>query len=61
MTHGHHIYAKAYDVVKSTMCEYPQSDQVLTHWKCVSRCCSKCSSVNLPDPETNNQYSDTIP
>ena len=34
MPHGNHIYAKAYDMAKSTMCEYSQSDHALPHWKC---------------------------
>ena len=25
------------------------------------RCCSKCTSVNLPDQETDDQYSNTSP
>ena len=31
MPHGRHIYAKAYDMEKSTMCAYPNSDNTLTH------------------------------
>ena len=61
MPHGCHIYAKAYDMTKATMCAYPQSDHVLPHWKCVMICCAKCPSINIPDQETYDQYSDTIP
>ena len=49
MPHGRHIYAKASDMAKAKICEYPQSDHTLPHWKCVMQCCSKCPSVNLPD------------
>ena len=61
MTHGRHIYDKIYDMVKEKMCAYPQSDHVLPHWKCVLRCCAKFQSVNLPDQERDDQYSNTIP
>ena len=60
MTYGSHIYAKLYDMTKETMCAYPQSYHVLPHWKCVLQCCAKCLSVNLPDQETDDQYSNTI-
>ena len=43
------------------MCAYTQLDNALSHWKCVLRCCAKCPSVNLPDQETDYQYSDTTP
>ena len=61
MPHGRHIYAKAHDTAKATMCAYPQSDHVLTHCKCVMRCCAKCSGINLHDQETDDQYSNTSP
>ena len=35
--HGLHIYAKASDMKKATMCTYPQSNYALPHWKCVLR------------------------
>ena len=31
MPHGHHVYAKASDMAKVTMCAYPQYDHTLTH------------------------------
>ena len=43
------------------MCEYPQSDHALPHWKGVMRCCAKFPSVNLPDQETDDKNSDTSP
>ena len=61
MTHRHHIYAKAYDMEKSKMCEYSQSDNALPHWKCVLKCCDNCPCINFPDQETDNQYLDTTP
>ena len=61
MPYGRHIYAKLSDMARATICAYPQSDHALPHWKCVLRCCDKFSSVNLPDQETDDQYSDTRP
>ena len=61
MSHGSHIYSKAYDMAKATMCEYSQSDHALPHWKCGLRCCDKCPSINLPDQEIDDNYSETIP
>ena len=61
MPYGRNIYAKAYDMVNSIICEYPQSYYTLPHWKCFMRCCAKCPSINLPDQETDDQYTDTIP
>ena len=46
-------------MAKATLCAYPQSDHALPHWKCVLRCCAKCPSVNLPDQETYDPYSNT--
>ena len=53
MPHGHHIYAKASDRSKATMCTYPQSDNALPNWKCVLRCCADCPCINLPYQETD--------
>ena len=61
MPHGSHIYAKAYDVAKATMCAYPHSYHALTYWKCVLGCCAKRPSLNLPDHETDAHYPDTSP
>ena len=61
MPHGSHIYAKASDMAKATMCEYPQPYHSLPNCKCVMRCCSKCPSVNIPGQETDDQYSNTSP
>ena len=35
MPHGCHIYAKAYDIAKATMCANSQSDNLLKYWKFV--------------------------
>ena len=59
MPHGRHIYAKEYDMARAKMCVYPQLDHTLPHWKCVFQCCTKFPRVNLPDQETDYQYSDT--
>ena len=61
MPHGRNIYAKAYDMAKATMCTYPKSDHALPHWKYVLRCSAKCPCINIPDQETDNQYSETTP
>ena len=59
MPHGSRIYAKASDFEKATMCVYTQSDHALPHWKCVLQCCAKCSSINIPDQETDDKYYNT--
>ena len=35
MPYGPHIYAKASDMEKATMCAYFQSDNEMPHWKYV--------------------------
>ena len=59
MPDGHHIYAKAYDMEKATMCAYPQSDHALTHWIYELRCCAKFTCVIHLDQERYHQYSST--
>ena len=59
--HGHHICAKASDMVKAIMCTYPQSDHTLPHWKYTLWGCARCPCINIPDQETDNQYSETTP
>ena len=61
MPHGRHIYVKAYDMAKSTMFEYPQSDHALPHLKCVLKCCAKCPCVDVIDQDTDDQYFNTTP
>ena len=61
MPHGRHIYDKASDMAKDTMCTYPQSDHALPHWKCVLWCCAEFPCISLPDQEIDNQYSKTTP
>ena len=53
MPHGHNMYAKEYDVEKSTMCTYPQSDHALPHWKCILLCCAECPYINFPDQRSD--------
>ena len=38
-----------------------QPDHALPYWKCVMRCCAKFPSINIPDQETDDQYSNTSP
>ena len=61
MPHGRHIYAKAYDIAKATMCTYPQSDHALTHCKCVLRCCDECPCINITDQEIDKKHDETTP
>ena len=61
MTHGCHIYAKGYDMAKATRCAYSQSYHELPHWKCLLRCCDKCTSINITDQETDDQYPGNSP
>ena len=61
MPHGRHIYAKASGIAKARICAYPHSYYALPQWKCVLRCCAKCTCVNLPDQETYDQYYNTTP
>ena len=61
MPHGIHIYAKAYDIEKATIWEYSHSDHVLPHYKCLFQCCAKCPSINIPDQEIYDQYTNTSP
>ena len=61
MPHGRHIYSKASDMAKATMCTYPQSDQALPHWKCVLRCCDDCPCINLTDQETDKNMTKQHP
>ena len=49
LPHGCHIYAKASDMEKATMCAYPHSDHALPHRKRVLQCCANCECINLPD------------
>ena len=46
---------------KATICAYPQSDHELPHCNCIMQCCAKFPSINIPDQETYDQYSNTIP
>ena len=61
MPHGRHIYARALDMEKATMCTYPQSDHAIPHWKCVLRCCEKCPCINLPHQETDKNMKEKHP
>ena len=61
MPHRHHIYAKSSDMTKATKFAYPQSDHELPYCKYLLQCCAKFPCVNIPDQETDNQYSNTTP
>ena len=61
MPHERHIDAKESNIAKATMCAYPQSDHAIPHWKCELRYCADYPCINIPDQETDNQYSETTP
>ena len=61
MPHGHHIYAKAADMEQATMCDYPQYEHALPHWRFVFRCCDDYPCINLPDQESNKIHEETKP
>ena len=61
MPHGHHIYAKAYDTAKATMCDNSQYDNALPHWKCVFICCDQCPRINITDQETDDKNPNPSP
>ena len=61
MPHGRHIYAKAYEMAKATMCAYSQSDNELPHRKCVLQCCDQFPSINITDQETYDKHPNPIP
>ena len=61
MKNGRHIYKKASDMTKAKICAYPQYYHALTNYKCVLWCCDDCPCINIPDQETDNQYSETTP
>ena len=59
MPHGRHIYTKASDMAKGTMCAYPQYDHTLPHWKCAFQGCAEFPHINIPDQETNKKHEET--
>ena len=44
-------------MAKATMCTYTQPNHAPPHWKCVLQFFAKFPCINLPDEETDNQYS----
>ena len=48
-------------MANAKICSYPQSYYAQPHWKCVLLCCDDCTCINIPDQETDNQYSYTTP
>ena len=46
--HGWHIQYNYADMAMETMCLFPSQHHGLPHWKCVLRCCKKCSSLSIP-------------
>ena len=48
---GSHIYQTLSDMYMATMCSYPLSQHVLTHWKCALRYCEKCPRIAISSQE----------
>ena len=61
MPHGRHIYAKTYDMAKSTMYAYSHSYHALPHCKFLLWCCAQCPSINIPDQETYDKHLNSSP
>ena len=59
--HGRHIYAKASDMEKATMCTYTQSDHKLPHCKYILRCSDECPYINPPVQETDKNDEEITP
>ena len=59
MSHRRHIYAKTHNMSKEKMYEYLKSDHASLHWKCVMWFCARCLSFNIPEQETDDQYTNT--
>ena len=53
--HGRNIYNKASNMANSTICTYPQSDDALSHQKCVLWCCAECPYINLTYQKTDKK------
>ena len=45
----------------ATMCAYPPHQHALPHWKCVLRCCSNLTNIDLPDQESDRHHSNASP
>ena len=49
------------DTAMATMCAYPSSNYVLTHWTCVLCWCVKCPRIDLPSIESDQKNPNFIP
>ena len=61
MTHGKHIFNIASDMDMSTVCAYESSKYALPHWKCVLRCCSQFTHIDIPITESYHKNSNVSP
>ena len=61
MPYGRHIYAKASDMARPTMCTYPQYYHAIQNWKCVLWCWADFPYINIPDQETDIKHEKTTP
>ena len=50
---GKHIFKTSSDKDIATICEYPSSEYVLPHWKCILCCCAQCTRIDIPSPESD--------
>ena len=56
MPHGRHIYVKASDTAKATICAYPHSYYAFTKLEMYIAMLLQCLSINIPDQETYDKH-----
>ena len=59
--HGCHIQNTAVNMAMIKMCLCTSKHNGLLHWKCVLRCCDKCTRIVLPSQEANKDTTKTCP
>ena len=55
MINGEHKYPKARQAAYAMLCECPNTENNLPHWKCVLGCCNNCPGMVKPAEEVRNQ------
>ena len=61
ITPGKHMFQTSSEMTMSKMCEYPSSNYVLPHWKCVLCCCAQYPWIDLPSLDSDKHSSNVIP
>ena len=56
-----HIYKTASVMAMVTMRPFTYVHHVLYNWKCVLRCCDKCTNIVIPSQESNGDTTITCP